>query len=330
MSINHLAGKNSFQEKLPKLGRQAGWLLPFGAVLGVVGYLASPAGRTATAFLNMLFAADSVQTMWYITRASGIVAYLLLWLSTVWGLAVSSKFLDLLLHRSFTYDFHQYISLLAIGFTFLHIGVLLFDRYLPYTLAQILVPFLSPYRPVWIGIGVIGFYLALLVTVTFYIRARIGQKVFRTIHLLSLVSYLTVTVHSLLSGSDSSLVSVMVLYTATFLVALFLIIYYVVGLVQSFKRKLRLPDWCASNNSSRYRFMTRLAAEERLHEFHSGSLCIDQISILQSTDLTSNPACSKHKPCGANWIDNGFLYRYHYLHSPKPVKKGTEDKLESL
>ena len=213
-----------------------GWMA--GALLVVVGllvgsaYLHSPAGSQAATFLNWLFAANTVQTMWYITRASGLVAYVLLWLSMVWGLGVASKIFDVLLHGTFTYDFHQYISLLAIGFTLLHMGVLLFDGYMPYSIFQILVPFISAYRPFWIGIGVIGFYLMALVTVTFYMRTKIGMKAFRTIHVFSLVAYFAITLHSFMSGSDSSLPSVMVLYVVTFLITMFLIIYWLIMLAQ--------------------------------------------------------------------------------------------------
>ena len=125
--------------------------------------------------LNKLFAANSIQTMWYVTRAAGLTAYLLVWLSTVWGLGVSSKIFDPVLQRVFTYDFHQFLSLLAIGFIILHIVVLAADQYLPFSIAQILVPFIAPYRPVWVGIGVFGFYLTILVSITFYIRRQIGH-----------------------------------------------------------------------------------------------------------------------------------------------------------
>ena len=231
------------------LGWLAGALLLLGAGLVGAAYLHSPAGSRMATYLNWLFAANTVQTMWYITRASGLVAYVLIWLSMVWGLGVSSKIFDLLLHGTFTYDFHQYISLLAIGFTLLHVGVLLFDGYMPYSLWQILVPFISPYRPFWIGIGIIGFYLMLLVTVTFYIRTRIGMKAFRTIHVFSLVSYFAITLHSFMSGSDSSLPSVMLLYIVTFLITLFLIIYWLITLAQknmekkaALKAKARLNE----------------------------------------------------------------------------------------
>ncbi len=199
--------------------------------------LETPGTSSLASFLQNAFATSSVQTMWYITRAAGMTAYLLFWLSTAWGLAVASKILDNLLHRSFTYDFHQFLSLLAIGFTGLHIVVLLFDQYLPYSVAQILVPFLSPYRPFWIGLGVIALYLTLLVTITFYIRGRIGMKAFRVIHVFSLLAYLGVLVHSVMSGSDSSLTSVLLLYASTFLVTVFLMVYWIYYSVQKNRQK---------------------------------------------------------------------------------------------
>jgi predicted ferric reductase len=208
----------------------AGSILLVGVFLVTTLVMQTPAGSTITSFLSWLFAADSVQVMWFITRAAGFTSYLLIWLSVAWGLAVSNKILDHLLHRQITYDFHQFISLLAIGFLFLHIGVLLFDRYLPYSLTQILVPFLSPYRPIWVGIGVIGFYLTLLVTVTYYLRGRIGMKAFRSIHVLSLVAYLGATVHGFFSGTDSPLISVQLLYAGTFLVTVFLMVYWFIFL----------------------------------------------------------------------------------------------------
>jgi predicted ferric reductase len=195
-------------------------------------FLHSPIRTYLTNLADSLFALSTTQEMWYITRAAGIMAYLLLWLSTAWGLAVASKIFDNLLHRSFTYDFHEFISLLSIGFLALHIVVLLADKYLPYSIAEILVPFLSPYRPLWVGIGVIAFYLSVLVTVTFYLKTKIGMRAFRTIHVLSLVGYFTALVHSFYSGTDSPLLMTMVMYGGTFLSVVFLFTYYLIGVLQ--------------------------------------------------------------------------------------------------
>jgi predicted ferric reductase len=198
-------------------------LILFGALFSL-----TPSGQATGQWLNWFFARDSVQLWWYVTRASGIVAYLLLWLSMVLGLGVTSKFFDRLLDRVFTYDFHQFISLLSIAFVVLHVAVLLVDRYMPYSIWQILIPFISPYRPFWVGIGVIGFYLTLLVTVTFYIKRRIGMRAFRLIHVLSLVGYLGATLHGVYSGTDTPLPSMQFLYQGTGLVVVFLTIFWLV------------------------------------------------------------------------------------------------------
>lgn len=179
-------------------------------------------------FISDLFAIDSLQFWWYLTRAAGLMGYFLIWLSTAWGLVVSSKILDPIMDRGFTYDFHEYLSWLGLAFIATHVIVLMADKYLPYTIWQVLLPFLSPYRPLWVGIGVIAFYLSLLVTVTFYLKKHIGMELFRKIHYLSLVAYFGATLHGLYAGTDSVLPIANLLYKGTFLVTLFLVLYWVV------------------------------------------------------------------------------------------------------
>jgi sulfoxide reductase heme-binding subunit YedZ len=203
-------------------------------LLGVAAsmFLQTTYGLQLEKMLNSLFAIDSVQMWWYITRSAGIIAYLLLWFSTAWGLAVSNKILDPILHRTFTFDFHQFTSLLAIGFLILHISVLTLDRYLPFTWAQVLIPFIAPYRPLWVGIGIISFYLTILVTVTFYIRRKIGMRAFRVIHVFSLVGYLGATLHALYAGTDAPLLTAQIMYKGTLLVVIFLLAYWMIAALQ--------------------------------------------------------------------------------------------------
>ena len=179
-------------------------------------------------FISNLFSIDSLQFWWYLTRAAGLMGYFLIWLSTAWGLVVSSKILDSILERTFTYDFHEYLSWLGLAFIGIHVVVLMADKYLPYTIWQVLIPFLSPYRPFWVGIRVIAFYLSLLVTITFYLKTKIGMAAFRKIHYLSLVAYLGATFHGLYAGTDSVLPIANLLYKGTFLITLFLVIYWIV------------------------------------------------------------------------------------------------------
>jgi len=219
-------------------------LIAFGlAAIGVIllgslwVYSADSPLKTALAWL---FALTSDQVTWYVTRTAGMIAYLLLWLSTVWGLAIPSKLFGEVLSGDFTFDFHKFISLLSLGFLGLHIVVLTADSYLPFSVAQLLVPFLSPYRPLWVGVGIVAFYLLLLVTGTFYLRKQIGMKAFRYIHYTSLAAYLGAVVHALMSGTDSSLPVVILLYVSTSSVVVFLTVYWLVRLWVSHPVKVPL------------------------------------------------------------------------------------------
>jgi sulfoxide reductase heme-binding subunit YedZ len=188
-------------------------------------FLATPLHSVLTRAATDLFALGTVQTLWYVTRAAGLMAYLLLWFSTAWGLAVSSKIFDPWLNRFFTFDFHQFLSLLSIGFIILHVGVLLADHYLPFTLVNVLVPFTAPYRPVWVGVGIISFYLTILVSATFYMKSRISRQRFRTIHYLSYLAFAGAAVHGLFAGTDSPLLSTQIMYAVTTLSVVFLTAY---------------------------------------------------------------------------------------------------------
>jgi predicted ferric reductase len=184
------------------------------------------AGKNAGQIITWLLVTDQAQVTWFVTRSAGIVAYLLLWLSTVWGLALPSKILGGFLHGSFTADFHEFISLLSIGFLAVHVVILLFDQYLTFSIIQLLFPFLSTYRPVWVGIGGLSLALVLLVTVTFYMREHIGRKTFRTIHLFSLVAFLGAVLHGLFAGTDTALPAMQLVYLVTFASVVFLTIYW--------------------------------------------------------------------------------------------------------
>jgi predicted ferric reductase len=198
------------------------------AVIAVYLFFHSPAAVWLGGTLDNLFALSSQEGVWYLTRAAGLMAYFLLWLSTIWGLAVVSKIFDRLLHRSFTFNFHEFLSLLSIGFLGLHVLVLTADQYLPYSMAQILVPFLSPYRPLWVGLGVIAFYFILLVTITFYLKNKIGIRTFKAIHVLSLLGYLGAVVHAFFSGTESTLLITRFMYGGTFLGVVFLFSYWLI------------------------------------------------------------------------------------------------------
>ena len=224
-------------------------VLALGMVVLAIGLLATQPASGISYFqtVKIFLGLDSVHIWWYISRASGLMAYLLVWLSTIWGFAISSKIFDSFLKREFTYDFHEYLSLLSLGFVLVHVVVLLLDRVEPLSLLEVLVPFVANYRPLWTGIGIIAFYLSLLVTVTFYIRKRISMKAFRLIHYLSIVAFLGALFHGLYSGTDSSLDWTQLMYWGTFLSTVLFAVYWLIlvrlqNREKSIKSQIRTQD----------------------------------------------------------------------------------------
>lgn len=209
----------------------------FLSVLAALWFLQTP---SVSQPLQSLFAMNTVQAWWYVTRAAGLTSYFLLWLSMVWGMAISTKMFHPTVEGTYSYDFHEFLSILGLGFVLLHVIVLMLDQFLPFSIWQIMIPFIDPYRPLWVGLGIIGFYLFLLVTLTFYMRRQIGTQAFRSIHLLSFVGYLGATLHGLFAGTDSALPLTKVLYGGTFLVVLFMTVYWVilVGLTKREKQQI--------------------------------------------------------------------------------------------
>lgn len=148
---------------------------------------------------------QSPKIYWYLSRATAFVSLTILWISMALGLGLSNKLARLWPGAPAAFAIHEYVSLLGLAFALFHALVLLGDHYMNFTVAQIFLPFATTgYRPTWVGIGQIGFYVWLIVALSFYIRSSIGQKTWRVIHYLSFAMYMMGLIHGLFSGTDST------------------------------------------------------------------------------------------------------------------------------
>ena len=142
---------------------------------------------------------------WYLSRATAFVSLSILWISMALGLGLSNKMARLWPGAPAAFAVHEFVSLLGLAFALFHALILLGDHYIHFTVVQLLTPFSTlDYRPTWIGIGQLGFYLWLIVALSFYVRTRIGPKTWRAIHYLSFILYIMGLVHGLFGGTDSS------------------------------------------------------------------------------------------------------------------------------
>ena len=157
---------------------------------------------------NMAFSlsGNAPKAYWYLSRGTAFVSLSLLWLSMAMGLGITNKMARFWPGMPATFALHEYVSLLGLAFAAFHAVILLGDTYINFTLLQILLPFSTvDYRPFWVGIGQLGFYIWLIVALSFYIRPMIGQKFWRLLHYLSFAMYFIGIFHAIFSGTDSSM-----------------------------------------------------------------------------------------------------------------------------
>lgn len=178
-----------------------------GAVLAAMALPALMPGLTAS-----LVSAEP-KAYWYLSRASAFVAFFLVWASMIFGLLMTSRTAKIWPGGPAAFDLHQFTSLIGLAVALFHVLVLLGDQYMGYSLAQLLLPFNSTgFKPLWVGIGQLAFYIAIVVSFTFYIRKQITQRGWRLIHFASFASFMAVLAHGVLSGTDTGTVWASAIY----------------------------------------------------------------------------------------------------------------------
>jgi sulfoxide reductase heme-binding subunit YedZ len=141
---------------------------------------------------------------WYLSRATGAVALLLLTVSVVLGILGSMRFSSGPRWPRFAIDsLHRDTSLLVIVLIVLHVITSVLDGFAPIKLTDAIIPFATPYRPLWMGIGALSFDLLIALVVTSLLRKRLGYRSWRAIHWLAYASWPIAVLHGLGSGTDA-------------------------------------------------------------------------------------------------------------------------------
>jgi hypothetical protein len=157
-------------------------LARWGLAAVAVGIVVGGTAPAAVSAILTTISARPENLPWYAERLVGFLAYFALAGSVVYGLLLSTKILDAVAHRPITFTLHQDLASFGLGLAAIHGTLLSLDHSVPFSLAQIVVPFAAPYQPLWVGVGQVAFYLSLAVVASFYLRRRIGQRVWRALH----------------------------------------------------------------------------------------------------------------------------------------------------
>ncbi len=150
----------------------------------------------------MTLLASSGSAYWYLTRGSGVVTLVLLSASVCLGVLTSVRWRSKRLPRFLVAGLHRNITLLAVVFLATHVVTTLLDAYAPIQLQDAFIPFFSPYRPIWLGLGALSCDLIAVVVLTSLLRVRLGYGIWRMTHWLAYASWPLALVHSLGTGSD--------------------------------------------------------------------------------------------------------------------------------
>lgn len=199
----------------------ARWGLAAVAIGIVVGATVPAAARGLATVVD----ANPQGLVWLFERVFAWLAYIAVAGSVIYGLLLSTKLLDAVAHRPISFSLHQDLAAIGLGLATIHGMLLGLDHSVPFSIAQILVPGLAPHAPLAVAFGQVALYLMGVVTASFYLRRHIGQRAWRTLHYLTFLVFVGVTVHGIAAGSDSKAPWAEAIYLGSSTAVLFLLTY---------------------------------------------------------------------------------------------------------
>jgi DMSO/TMAO reductase YedYZ heme-binding membrane subunit len=145
---------------------------------------------------------NSSTALWYTSRATGVVALLLLTAAMLLGLLVTRQGRLPGLPRFAVGGLHRNLSLLATAFVAVHVIAAVTDGYVNIPITAAVIPLASPYERIWLAIGAVSFDLMLAAVVTSLLRRHLSRRAWRAVHLTAYLSWPVAWLHSVFSSGD--------------------------------------------------------------------------------------------------------------------------------
>lgn len=159
---------------------------------------------------------------WFIARITGLTAFAVLSLSVLSGEALRTSVLDFLAKNRAVRKLHDFTTPLWLPLVFAHVIALVLDKTARIQPVNVVVPFVTDYGQLPIGLGTLAFDIIMVVTITSWLRSRMNNTVWMWIHRTSYVGFVALFFHAALSGTDfdAPLVSALAWSTAAALAIL--------------------------------------------------------------------------------------------------------------
>jgi predicted ferric reductase len=152
---------------------------------------------------------------WDALRAAGFTAYLLLWFSTVAGMAVRLRLRPVPAPLTWLLEAHRVSGALALAFVAGHVAGILVDPWTGISVLDVGIGVTSPYRPAAVLLGSLAMWLTATVLLTTALAGHMRNATWRALHYLAFPAYLASLFHGVTAGTDSSATPAVALYAAT-------------------------------------------------------------------------------------------------------------------
>jgi predicted ferric reductase len=146
----------------------------------------------------------SGQFWWFLTRASGIVAWLMLTASVIWGIVLSTKAFPDQRRPAWLLSVHRWLGGLTLSFFAIHIVAVISDSYVHFGLADVTVPYASDWKPGAVALGILAAWLLVAVELTSLAMRHLPRKVWRAVHLTSYIAFWLTAMHAAFAGADAT------------------------------------------------------------------------------------------------------------------------------
>ena len=182
--------------------------------------------------------------VWYTIRATGLTAYVLMFIVIVFGVGIYTKFIFRVLKSETVFVLHKLLSVYTWIFVTIHILALFFDEYLGFSFTEAFIPFMSHFKNIPVSLGIMAFYGLLVIMVSsIFFRLRY-RRAWRLLHYATYPTFFLVMVHGIKTGTDT--VAFKELYLVTGLIFGALVLYrlaypYIVKEYRAVIKKIEKP-----------------------------------------------------------------------------------------
>jgi predicted ferric reductase len=144
------------------------------------------------------------QFWWYLTRASGIIAWLMLTATVIWGILLSTKAFPNQRRPVWLLALHRWLAGLMMSFLAIHLVALVADSYVSFDVVDLAVPYASDWKPGAVALGVVAMWLLIAVQATSLAMRRLPRRFWRIVHLSSYVAFWLTSMHAAFAGTDTN------------------------------------------------------------------------------------------------------------------------------